>query len=231
MMRYLLSGLGLLIFSLLTNQGFAQILMDPSTTTKQGRSRLGFGLSLAELDYDTGSSTPEFKRKTVGVVFDHGIASKVDITGQLGYIMDLEVESNHEDGKGFVLGFGVRGLLHSTNQLRVYGYGFFAYQKEDINYSSGGKMDITTYDFHLGSVIGFPLSSKIQPYFGLDLVAINDGDVEAKSGSVSVKSDIERDDIVNIKLGLSAFFDAIILRPELTLFGEQTFVFSASFLL
>jgi len=214
---------------LISSNGFSQILMDPSTVTKQGQSRVGFGLAISELDYDTGSTTPEFKRKTLGVTFDYGVANRLDITGQFGYIMDLEIESNSDDGKGFVFGFGGRCLIHSSYQFRVYGYSFFAYQKEEIDRNSYGKSEITTYDLHLGGIVGFPLSPKMQPYLGLDLIPMDDGEIKTTIGSYSGKTDIERDDIVNIKLGLDAFFDNVLIRPELTLFGEQTIVLSAAF--
>lgn len=213
---------------IVSSLGYSQVLMDPSTVAKSGQGRVGFGLGISEIDYETDSTSLEVKRKTIGAIFDYSVASRLDITAQLGYIMDLEIESGHDDGKGFVFGFGGRGLIHSSHQFRIYGYSFFAYQKEEIDHDPG-KSEITTYDLHIGGIVGFPVSQKMQPYVGLDLVPMDDGEVKTTIGSYSSKYDIERDDIVSIKLGLDAFFDDVLIRPELTLFGEQTIVLSATF--
>jgi hypothetical protein len=57
------------------------------------------------------------------------------------------------------------------------------------------------------------------------------GTEQVNVGGFSVKSDLEKDDVIGLKLGMNILVGSVMLRPEATLLGEQTFTFAAGFLL
>lgn len=207
---------------------FAQMYTDPVSNAGNGRSRAFGVFSASEIDYEgKHQSDAEIERKVLGLEIDYGFDPTIDFVGQAGFIMKTEVEDIDEDGNGFTFGGGLRVLVHREQKLNVSAYGMFTYQSEEID-GDDWKYEIETYDFHLGSMVGFMLAPKAMPYVGLDLVAYDDGEAKFKpDGGSSTKADIERDDILNMKLGILAFVNTMILRGEVTLLGEQTFTIAA----
>jgi hypothetical protein len=66
------------------------------------------------------------------------------------------------------------------------------------------------------------VTPTVSAYGGAELLLLNDGEVESDPGDGD--SDLERDDIFNLKLGANIAVDSLTIRPEATLFGEQTFL-------
>jgi hypothetical protein len=209
----------------------AQLLMDTSANVGDGRARLGGALSLSEIAYDVDPVTRDIDRTTLGATFDYGVTREVDLTAQLGFIVETDLEDVDDDGDGFTYGLGIRATVHRPSpRARVGIYGLFDSQNEEIKDGST-KYKIKTSELHLGGLFAYAISPKVEPYAGVEIVAHDDGEVKVSSPAGGGSTDIDRDDILNLKLGISAAIGSADLRGELTLVGEQTFTIGAGFYL
>lgn len=208
---------------------WAQAVMDPASVTG-GRTRLAPYFAFSDVDYELGSgATRTLSRKVLGAELSHGLSREVDGIAIVGLGLDEEAEGIPRDGTGFSLGLGARGVVYRRQTVGVVLYGFFNWMRDQFKGSPGWKYTMQTYDLHAGGTISMALNGRVQPYIGLDLAALRDGSDEYEAGSLSAKGDVEKDDIFALKLGVNILAGGVMLRPEATLFGEQTFVFAAGF--
>lgn len=222
---------------LATSPAFGQLLMDTSTITGNGRTKAAATFQASEIEYEGDNNTADVERKTLGAELSYGVTPDVDVVAQLGLIMESEIEDVDEEGDGFTFGAGVRALAYRSGKTSVTGFGMFNYQTEEFEYDVGAadvKYELDTYDFHIGGMVSHAVTPTVAPYAGIDLVAFDDGEgkstVKVAGQSQSDDSDVERDDILNLKLGANFQVSKAQVRPEATLIGEQTFSLSAGVL-
>lgn len=208
----------------------AQMFTDPLSVAGP-RTQVAGVFSSSDIEYEDAGGTADIERKILGVEMAKGLSSAIDGFAQFGLIMDSSVDNFKDDGKGYTFGLGGRGLVHREATFRVSAYGAFTYQSEEFK-GDNYEVDLTTYDLHGGGVIGFAATPKVMPYGGLDLVLLSDGEFKVKSkGRGTSKDDIERDNMVNFKLGSLFTLTSAIFRAELTIIGEKTFTLAAGTLL
>lgn len=209
----------------------AQMLVKPIDALGERATHASGIFMVSEIDYESkGNSTSdsEIERKLLGVELAYGISPTFDIVGQVALIMDSEISgsSTLEDGEGFNLGGGVRGVFWRHGNLKVGGFGNLIYQTESFEGSVASvsyEAELTMLEMHLGGGVLFDLNQTVQPYAVLDLVAYDDGDSETKVGTYSADGSFERDDMMCLKLGIEISLEDLDIRPELTILGEQTF--------
>lgn len=182
-------------------------------------------LVISDVNYE-GESGGDFdiERKIIGGDYTIPIDRDMNFTLQAGLIFDAESDGSSNDGQGFQFGGGGRMKLHATRTMRLLGFGLVNYTTE--NYDGPGDPSLSLIDIHLGVTARFIISRTISPYAGLELALYSDGDIE----SGSAKADIERDDLILINLGVIVPMDAAELFFEITIGGEQTLTFGATFI-
>lgn len=220
------------LFSLLTSSvGQAQSFADPASVTG-GRTRIAPLLSVSSVDYQReNGSVFNLERTTVGTELSHGFGKTFDGVATLGLALDSKVNNLPKDDGGFSLGFGGRGVVFRQGQAGVVMYGFFNWMRDQFKSSGDLAYELTSYDLRLGSTFSVALEGRFQPFIGLDLAMLRGGTEQVNVGGLSVKSDLEKDDVIGLKLGMNILVGSVMLRPEATLLGEQTFTFAAGFLL
>ena len=216
--------LALVMITLQAPRAHAQMFSDPLTVAGP-RTQVAGVFSASEIEYEGDGSSDDIDRKILGVEMARGLSGAVDGFAQLGLIVDSEI-GGFDDGQGFTFGIGGRSVVHKETAYRVSAYGAFTYQSEEFDEKSI-KVELTTYDLHAGAVVGFNATPVMMPYAGLDLVLLSDGDskVKIKGGGTydNDDDDIERDDILNLKIG-GLFNPATpTVRAEVVLMGEDTF--------
>lgn len=200
--------------------------------SKASQSKVGIGPAVAfsEVDYKAqGDHVFSFKRKTLGLAVNAPLNDNVGAMLQGGYSFKSEFEDGSHDGTGYAIGGGLNGVFHRSASVAFVGYGLLNYQADsfDLEY---GDIDMTTTDLHLGTLAVFPVAQKVDFYVGVDLVPYSDGSIDGTYKykdklSVKHKVDIERDEVLGIKIGANIG----PVRPELTLGSEKTFSLTAVF--
>lgn len=203
----------------------ADLLADPSSSNGDGRTKAAGVFVSSEIEYETDDSDFDVERKILGLELSHGLSRQADLIAQLGFIMDTEVEQIREDGDGFLFGGGARFEFAQSGTMRVLGFGLLSYQTEEIKDGSF-KLELDTYELHTGAVTAFHVSRTIVPYAGIDVILFDDGEAKSSFGGSSSEEDIERDDMFSLKLGANINLASASLRPEVTILGEQTFLFA-----
>lgn len=215
------------VLSVAAPRASAQMFSD-TLSVAGNRTQVAAVFSNSDIDYEKGN---DVERKILGVEAATNISGSIDGFAQFGIIADSEIDNFDNDGKGYNFGFGGRSIVHQDADYRVSAYGAFTYQVEEFD---AGKVDIdlTTYDLHVGAVVGFPASPTITPYAGLGLVPLSDGNIKVKiAGFAAAKDDFERDDMLNLKVGGLFQLTSMTVRAELVLIGETTFTIAAGTML
>jgi len=209
-------------------QAYAEMLVSPVARGNAGGTHVSGVFVNSDVEYDTDGADPDIERSILGVEFGYGLSADTDFVAQLGFIIDSEIDYFDEDGSGLLFGAGVRSNFYRDGQMSVHGFGVFSYQAEKFEYEILGEdieLKVNTWEVHAGSVASYAATPTIRPYGGAELILIDDGKIEVDPGSTD--DDIERDDIFNLKLGCNFAVNTWDLRPEVTLFGEQTFLIAA----
>lgn len=211
--------------------GMAQTVMDPASVTG-GRTRIAPLLSVSSVDYQReNGSVFNMERTTLGAEFSHGFAKTFDGVATVGLTLDSKVSNLPKDDGGVSLGFGGRGVVYRRGAAGVVMYGLFNYMQDKFKSGSDAVYDISSYDVRFGGTFSVAVEGHFQPYAGLDLALLRGGSEKFSVGGASFKGDLEKDDVIGLKLGMNILVGTAMLRPEVALLGEQTFTFAAGFLL
>jgi hypothetical protein len=204
----------------------AQTMVNTSKYQRTGKSSYFGALVFSEQEYQlTGDIKVD--RKILAGGLSYGISSQASLLVQGGLIYDADFKNSDEDGKGGLLGFGANLQVHRIRAMSFGSYLFMNYTTE--KYDSGAvDVQLSAIDLHLGAVATFLVSDSLQPYCGLEIIPYSDGEFEVDSGILNVAVDLERDNLLNLKLGINIAFGALAFRPEVILMGEETFVLAIS---
>src|SRR5690606_4162026 len=129
---------------------------------------------------------------------------------------EAELEDFDDDDDGIPIGGGLRGAIYTERQVSVHARGGFRYIRED--YGPGAAGDLL--ELETGIVARYALSDRFGAYGGVDLVPYSDGEVEAGPAD----TDIERDDIIGLRLGADFRLDPVVINAEFGLISEDSFV-------
>ncbi len=192
---------------------------------------VGGDLALSDMDYEMddaafgGDDDFSVDRTLLTGEIAYALSPRVDLLGQAGFIADSDIDGVDPDGKGFIVGVGVRGLAYQSGRMRVSPYGLLSYQSESYD-DDDYNVEMTTHDLHVGGVVSFAVNDVVHPYGGVELVPISDGEVEVSVGRVDFSEDVEREDPLNLKVGSEFLLDALTMRAEATVIGESTMLAS-----
>ena len=219
-------------FGLLASaRGRAQTFADPASVTG-GRTRIAPLLSVSSVDYQRENGAVfNIERTALGAELSHGFGKTFDGVATLGLTLDSKASNLPKDDGGVSLGFGGRGTVYRQGQAGVVMYGFFNWIQDKFKSTGDGKYEFSSYDLRFGGTFSVAVEGRFQPYAGVDLAVLRGGSEEVSVGGISFKSDVEKDDVVAIKLGMNILAGTVMLRPEATLLGEQTLTFAAGLLL
>lgn len=213
--------LNLVFLFLLTTPAMGQILVD--TVSSGGGLNLGPTLSFSKVEYeDENDNIFEVKRKTIGLGITYGVSSDVNILFQFGHTFKSEIEDYKLKGDGYMLGTGVGFNFYNRGRLGFAGYGLLNYV-DDTYKKKKNKVEMDVTDIHLGCLLVVRVNRVVNFFGGFDMVPYSDGSF--KPSDISV----ERDDFLNLKLGMDFTLPSVNIKPEVTLIGEKTFAVSANF--
>jgi hypothetical protein len=200
----------------------AQGLFNSSRAGGPGKSNASLVIAFADVDYEAENIDFEIERSIIGAEFAAGLFDQVDFYGQAGFIFDSDIDTAANlDGSGFIIGGGAKGLLYAEDKFRLLGSAGIDFIKESFDGIADYELDVSLFEFHLGATAGYAVTPKFMPYGGLEL-AIADGEADA-DGSAG-DADLERDDALTVLLGANLLLSQFVLRAEVRVAGEQTFL-------
>ena len=223
-MRFYYSSIisGVVILCMAVNIASAQQLTPTQHKNDEGKWTGSPLLSLSEIEYEVdGGGDGEIERTILGGAFGYGLGPLLDLYIEGGYILEAELGSGSDDGDGFLLGSGVRGIIYSENHFEFFGKGGVRYISEDY----GDSVDGDILDVELAGVARYALKNNLGVYGGVDLIPYSDGEIEIGRGD----ADIERDDILGLRIGVEGTVNSVILNAELALVSEEGLILRATF--
>jgi hypothetical protein len=223
LLNTIIIGCGLLYGTLAKSQ----ILVDTVSPNKASDLYLGPVFSFSTIEYkDDNDNTFKVERKTIGLGINYKISQNVGLLFQAGYTLKSKFIGANETykGKGYMFGAGANFTMYRKGKVAFLGYGLLNYVSDDYK-KPIFSMNVT--DIHLGGILAIQANHAVTFYSGVDLIAYSGGTVKYQKSEV----DIERSDMLSLKLGLDFTLSNVNIKPELTLLGEKTFTLSASFAL
>ena len=204
----------------------SQILVDTALVRTPSDLCLGPTLSLSKIEYNNEyDNTFTVKRKTLGLGLVYKLDADVGLLMQMGYTFDAEFEdSDLDNGTGYMAGMGVNFTMYRNRKVALIGYGLLNYV-EDRYKEKYVHIDMHVTDIHMGGLVLVKASPRVGIFGGIDLVPYSEGSLDYHHG----KLDISREEILNLKLGLEFNLPGAVIKPEVTLLGEETFSLMASF--
>lgn len=202
-------------------EAWADLFVNPAIVTGSMRGRIEGTVLSSEVKYETEGNGLEIERNLIGFEGSYGVTPKVDLVGQMGFIAETKYDKIDKDGDGFVVGTGVRFELIKVPKVQLLGHAVFSYQKEEIE-KDPVKLEIKTRELHAGLTTAILAAKNFVPYLGFSLVVLNEGEGTLTFPNFNETADIEREDVIALKLGLNIKIDALCIRPEVTMLGEKT---------
>lgn len=217
----------------ISGQAYAQMYATSVPQVSDARSAGFLGIAKTKIDYELRSDI-EVERMVIFGGMDYGLGKDTDLVFQAGFIVDSEYDDTELDGSGFMAGGGVRSRFFREGRMSASGHAFMNYLTEEFEggYQVGAvKSDVTLevslLEFHVGATATFAATPAFHLFGGLELVPISDGDADLKFKSGvntgSTDTNVERDDIMNLRLGAIIKTESIDLSPFLIFAGETTF--------
>jgi hypothetical protein len=217
-----------LISFLFSFTAFGQVLVDESNISPRNGLSIGGSLGLSQVEYKYHDDyTFEIDRKTLGLGLVSSLGSSANLLFQIGYTFDAEYEDTDWEGKGWMLGGGVNFLIHRGRKVDFVGYGLLNYIQEEYDWHDKLNADFSMMDLHLGGLVVFKASPKVSLYLGPEFIPYSEGEI--KFSDKYHKQKIEREDMLNFKLGMSIATDSVVIRPEVTFMNEQTLMLTVNF--
>ncbi len=194
----------------------AQLLVPVQLDAPDNKLILSPVLSFVDIDYDLDSGgSVGIDRTILGVSGVYGMNRQVDFYGELGYIVESEIESGGDDD-GFQLGGGVKGLFFERDQISLMGLAGVRF----ITESYGGGSDGQFFEIPLALVLRGKVNREWSIYGGIDVIPWSDGEIDGRAGD----TDLDRDDPVGLRAGVDYKLEQVVLNAEIGFISEESFL-------
>jgi hypothetical protein len=179
-------------------------------------------LSFSSIDYDQdrGGGNVSVDRTILGLAGALGLNRSMDAYGEIGYVVESELEDGGDDD-GFLLGGGVKGMLHQDGRFSLFGSAGVRFVTEEY----GGGAEGEFFEVPLGLIARGQVRPDFGLYAGLDVIPYSDGELDFRRGS----TDVDRDDPVGMRLGADYKLDRAIINAEFALISEEAFILRVGF--
>jgi len=234
---------------LATATGWGQLLVDPAAKLDTGWLEASGQLSYGKTKYDDGFHVD---RAVMQAAAAYGIDPWVDVYVGAGF-SNADLEGWPDNGNGFLIGAGARGIIFGHEVFCVMGYGELRYM--DDNYGRVGvregdrfvsaAIDSTLFETALGISARYWPERNFSVYGAVEVVPLSDGKVKMKVRSNlpdnvldgmdlefpdgKRSADLERTSFLGVRLGAAYDFGGTILRFESGFLHELTTSISVGF--
>lgn len=200
----------------------AQVLVAPQVVAPEGRLDVDAVLSLSEIEYDFDrGGDGEVERSILGAALGYGLGPNLNLYGELGYILEAELEHSDDDGDGVLLGGGVRGQLYQQNKFTLNGFGGLRLIFEDYGDGADGEL----LEIPLGLLGRYAVHRDFGLYGGVDVVPISEGELDVPGGD----RDFDRDNPLGLRFGVDFALEPVLLNAEVAVISEEAFTLRAVF--
>ncbi len=192
-------------------------------------SRLTAGLVLLDTDYETDNDN-EFSTEgnLLFAGYKAAINRSVSIGGGVGFLLDGELsgDASIEDGSGFRLAIDADAALTNVGKSELLGTAGFLQDRFKFS-ENNVDAELSTTQLAIGVLLRHQIN-KLSLHGGLQIFLVDSGELETTVAGNSGSTDIERDDKLNLRLGLAfAATPSVDVRLDLLAIGEQSVVLAA----
>ncbi|MCI0506191.1 MAG: hypothetical protein L0Z73_08775 [Gammaproteobacteria bacterium] len=200
------------------NAANAELFVNPVTKAATGAKEVSAHFGASSVDYEVDGTSGDIDRTFLGATIAYGMNKSIDIYGTANYTLEAEVENFPDDGSGFMLGAGIRGVIPNNAGVSLHGYAQFLL----IDESYGGSPEIEGEEMSImaGVVAATALNNDIKLYGGLELNLMSDMEIESV--------DADRDDFLGIRLGANFNAGSFLINVNISLMHETGFFIGAS---
>jgi len=216
-----------------------QLLIDPIGKADPGKVEGMAGAGLFEADYEGNfnrtSTDGEIKRRYLFGGLALGVNDVVDLVLCGAFILQSEIEFFDHDDSGFIVGGGLRSRVWQRGSSALHAYGQVSYVDEDYGREPilGELANIEESTTGVEVLIGALYATSFDAltlYGGVEIVPYSDGELDIRVSGAGAADffdetatiDLEREEIVSIKLGGEVQLGSVRLQADATLIGEQT---------
>jgi hypothetical protein len=217
----------------------AQLLIHPVGKADAGGVEGTLGLGTFEAEYDADYRGRDFdgdiKREFVFGSAAFGITEVVDLAAGAAYAFNTEAEDIDDEDSGYLVGAALRARIWQQDPSAVHLYAQWAYFDEEYGeLRSPGDVvlvegDGTGHELTLGAAYVYT-GTGYRLFGGAEIIPYSDAELDVRLfdqglGGVldeSATADMERDEIVNIRLGAEFDLGAFPIFFDATLIGEET---------
>jgi len=220
--------LALLVTAFCSISAKGQILVDTVSVVHQGELSIGPSLSFSEIQYkDKDDNTGKIERNTLGLSLVYKLNPDVSLLLQAGDTYKATYKgrgtyNNRVDGNMF--GGGLNFVMYKYDNVAFIGYGLINYVTDSFDKPT---FDVNLTDIHVGAITAVKGTDTVTFYGAVDLVPYSKGTLKYDRFNV----DVQRDEMVNLKLGLDFTLPGVDIKPEVTLLGEKAVTLTASFVM
>lgn len=233
----------------------AQLIVNPAGKAPVGRTEAGATVGIMSTDYEydvSGGSSFDVTvdRTILGAYVAYGISDQVDVYGSAYYALSTELEISGgdwpEEGSGFGVAGGARGLFREDGPLAYLGYVQIQlisedYGKVEYEYYGGNESEEISaegLEALLGVGAAYQVAMDTEVYGFIDLAPFSTFEAESEwtdswsspYGSYTEKNvekaDAARDSMIGLRAGGIYRRNALVFRGEISLVGETGFTFS-----
>jgi len=172
---------------------------------------------------DSNIDNTDVDRQMIPVYAAYGLNDMMDAYAGVAMILKSEAEDVNGDGDGLAWGGGIRGNLPFGDEFTLRGYAQFLYISEE--YDDGLKGNGWFLD--VGALAMYEASDDLNIYGGLELAPTENFELKTSGQYSGGPFDLERDDLLTIRLGAKFNMDTFFLRGEAAFAGEQSFTIGA----
>jgi len=220
--------LAMLVAACCSMSAKGQVLVDTVSLAHTEGLNLGPVISFSEVEYkDKDDNTGKIERNTLGLSFVYKLNPQVGLLFQAGDTYKATYKgrgtyNNRVDGTMF--GGGLNFVMYKYDNVAFIGYGLINYVTDSFDKPT---FDVNVTDIHVGAITAVKGTDTVTFYGAVDLVPYSKGTLKYDRFNV----DVQRDEIVNLKLGLDFTLPGIDIKPEVTLLGEKAVTLTASFVM
>lgn len=213
-------------FLFMTPLLLAQTVSDNGSVIPQNRLRITPAFSFTDIDYDVKGSNDDFSvdSQLLGIEVGKGIMPKLDISGQLLYMVNAHLDNC--EGSGYALGVGGHYEAQREKRSRIVLNGQLSHSRQSFSCPDRAELRNSMTELAGSATYNYRLQTDWDVFGGLRLTPFSNG--HGKNETNGANYDFKRDSIFSVILGGSTKLAGNRLRAELILFGETTFILGYS---
>ncbi len=203
----------------------AELLASAASKAEADTIEVGAAFISSTVTFEaTGYVDSDIERQMIPVYVAYGVSDTVDVYAGVAMILKSSFkDSNVGEGDGLGWGGGFRGDLPFGDDFTLRGYAQFLYISEEYTDQSNRTFEGSGWFADLGVLAIHELSDEFNVYAAFEIAPFDDFEVKERTTTI----DVERADLLTMRLGAKFNMDTFFIRGEAAFAGEESFTIGA----